>query len=123
MKYILLPLVALCLASCGKKDAPAALSTPAASGNHDATGPVTEATLGVKFYPGARLVTSGETPDLVSANLETSDSGDKVAAFYEAELGTKAVGTMIKGQKDGKLIVVVTSPSGSGTAMSIMRKK
>lgn len=124
MKYILPLLTAFCLISCEKKGvAPAAPAAPAANGNHDASGPLTEAKLGLKFYPGSRVVTSGETAEVLSVNLETSDEVAKVLAFYEAELGAKATGGKIKVTKDKRLTIVSTAPSGGGTAVSIMVKK
>lgn len=122
MKHCLTLLVACCLISCEKK-VEVAPAPPAASGNHDASGPLTEAKLGLKYYPGARVVTSGETSDLFSANLQTSDEPAKVIAFYETELGVKATGGKIKTTKDNHLMVVSTAPSEGGTAVSIMVKK
>lgn len=122
MKYIIPLLAAFCLISCEKKEA-VAPAAPAANRNHDASGPLTEATLGLKFYPGSRVVTSGETAEVLSANLETSDEVAKVIAFYEAELGQKATGGKIKVTKNNHLTIVSTAPSGGGTAVSIMVKK
>lgn len=125
MKHLLPLVLALSLVSCGQKDGPAKPTPPkAASGNHDAAGPITEAKLGVKIYPGSRIVTSGETAEIVSANLETGDAAEKVIKFYEEELGTaKDASGMIKAKKDGRTFVVNAVPSGAGTAVSIMGKK
>jgi hypothetical protein len=125
MKQLLLLALALTLIGCGPKSEPSSSAAPKASGgNHDAGGPITEAKLGTKLYPGARIVTSGETDEIVSANLETSDTTEKVIAFYENELGAaKGSSSMVKVKKNGRTFVVSTSPSGSGTAISIMVKK
>lgn len=97
-----------------------------ASGNHDAGGPITEARLGLKIYPGAAIVTSGETDDIVSANLRTPDPAAKVSAFYETELSAKATGDgagyQISGQKGSRKFVVSINNDGN-TNVSIMGKK
>jgi hypothetical protein len=107
------------VAGCGN-------STADASGNHDATGPITEARLGVKIYPGAAIVTSGETDEIVSANLRTPDPAAKVSAFYEAELGAKATGDLasyqISGRKGGRSYGITINNDGN-TNVSIMGKK
>ena len=46
----------------------------------------------MRFYPGSKIVTSGETDEVVSANLRTADAPDKVREFYEGEPGAKATG-------------------------------
>jgi hypothetical protein len=101
-------------------------SKPAATGSQDASGPITEAKLGVKIYPGATIVTSGETDEVVSANLRTSDPVQKVVAFYEAELGAKASGDsvtyQISGPKGGKTYAIAINNDGP-TNVSIMGKK
>jgi hypothetical protein len=92
----------------------------------EATGPITEARLGVKIYPGASIVTSGETDEIVSANLRTSDPAAKVSAFYETELGAKATGDtvnyQISGQKGGRNFAITINNYGN-TNVSIMGKK
>ena len=109
MKYLLLFAAVAFVAGCGD-------SKPAATGNHDASGPITEARLGLKIYPGATIVTSGETDEVVSANLRTSDPVAKVTAFYETELGAKASGDTVTYQISGQ--------KGDGmTNVSIMGKK
>jgi hypothetical protein len=117
------------LAACSPKPSStsgdAATSSSAPSRNHDASGPITEAKLGVKIYPGARIVTSGETDEVVSANLETGDGVAKVCEFYQKELGSEgpAGSVHVTGTKNGRLYVVSLAPSGTGTAISIMGKK
>ena len=122
-----LPVLALTLAlvGCGPKNETATADAPKENtGNHDAGGPITEAKLGVKIYPGARIVTSGETDEVVSANLETPDSAEKVTQFYEKELGTaKDASGMVMAKKNGRTYVVNAIPSGALTAVSIMGKK
>ena len=119
MKFLLLFAAIAFVVGCGD-------SKPAATGSHDASGPITEARLGVKIYPGATIVTSGETDELVSANLRTSDPVEKVIAFYETELGAKASGDtvtyQISGQKGGKTYVIAINNDGM-TNVSIMGKK
>jgi hypothetical protein len=78
-----------------------ATSKTDASGNHDASGPITEARLGIKLYPGAAIVTSGETDQVVSANLRTPDPLEKVIGFYETELSTKGSGDLALYQISG----------------------
>ena len=113
MKYFLLFAAVAFVVGCGNAKTD---STPAATGSHDTTGPITEARLGVKIYPGAKVVTSGETDELVSANLRTSDPVEKAVAFHETELGAKASGDtvtyQISGQKGDRM-----------TNVSIMGKK
>jgi hypothetical protein len=103
-----------------------ATSTTDASGNHDASGPIAEARLGMKIYPGAQIVTSGETDQVVSANLRTPDSPEKVIGFYEAELGAKGSGDpamyQISGQKGGRKFSVSINRDDS-TNVSIMGAK
>ncbi len=123
MKTVLILAIAFTLASCGPEQK--STGSAASSGNHDAGGPISEARLGLKIYPGSRIVTSGETDEVVSANLVTSDSSTKVIEFYEQELGIKAeAGTaMISAKKNGRAFVVSLAKSGGGTAISIMGKK
>ena len=87
---------------------------------------VTESSLGLKFFPEARVVTSGETAELVSANLQVAKPSAEVVKFYENELGLpesgKSSGTF-KGEKHGKVTVVSINSDASGTNVSIMRKK
>lgn len=107
------------VAGCGN-------STADASGNHDASGPITEARLGLKIYPGAAIVTSGETDEIVSANLRTPDPPAKVIAFYETELSAKGAGDLatyeISGQKGGRNYAITINNDGA-TNVSIMGKK
>src|SRR5579862_4236104 len=101
MKHLLSAtlLAAICTLSVGcshgnndKSGGTAADAPKTTSGNHDPGGPISEERLGVKIYPGAKLVTSGETDEVVSANLFTTDPADQVVKFYAAELGAKING-------------------------------
>ena len=104
-------------------------AAPAASGgggSHDASGPISEAALGVKIYPGAKIVTSGETAEVVSANLQTADAPEKVVEFYRKELGLPAEGpaaTEVSGKKNNRLYVISVNRSEGVTSVSIMAKK
>jgi hypothetical protein len=97
-----------------------------AAQSHDASGPISEARLGLKLYPGATIVTSGETDDVVSANLRTPDPAEKVIAFYERELGAKGSGDrasyQLSGSKGGKTYAIAINNDGA-TNVSIMGKK
>jgi len=110
------------IAGCGNSTA----ASEPQSGNHDASGPISEARLGVKIYPGATIVTSGETDEIVSANLRTPDPVSKVSAFYENELGAKGAGDVanyqISGQKGGRKYAITINNDGN-TNVSIMGKK
>ncbi|MEO6787220.1 MAG: hypothetical protein ABI318_13900 [Chthoniobacteraceae bacterium] len=125
MKQLISLALVLTLCGCGPKNEVSTSDAPKNStGSHDAGGPITEAKLGVKIYPGARIVTSGETEEVVSANLETSDAPEKVIKFYEQELGAaKDSSGMVMAKKNGRTFVVNAVPSGAGSAVSIMGKK
>jgi len=101
-------------------------SKTASSGSNDAGGPITEAKLGIKLYPGAAIVTSGETDQVVSANLRTPDPAEKVIGFYETELGTKGSGDpavyQISGQKGGRKFAISINRDDA-TNVSIMGVK
>src|SRR4051812_38289660 len=96
MKIYPLLFAALMIVGCGCGSDSAATSnapsTSPASQTPNPTASITEEQLGVKMYPGARVVTSGETPEVVSANLETTDEAAKVVSFYEGELGATGTG-------------------------------
>jgi hypothetical protein len=111
---LLLGIMAVAL-GCGSKTA------------SDPGGPITEDRLGVKIYPGATIVTSGETDEVVSANLRTGDPAAKVIAFYEGELGTKGSGDpaayTIAGEKKGKKYAISINADQGSTNVSILGKK
>ncbi len=91
--------------------------------------PMTEGRIGIKFYPGARVVTGGETPELISANLETTVSIQKVVEFYQREtpqlvLSGDPSNAMFEGEIEGKKTVLSAMPTnGGGTAISIIVRK
>src|SRR4051812_22628139 len=99
MKYLAL-LGVLIAAGCSKEPQPAAAAAPepakpqaSSALTPDNTAPpaqedaaMTEDRIGAKFYPGARVVTGGDTSDVLSANLETPDAIEKVVAFYQKEM-------------------------------------
>ncbi len=95
------------------------------SGSHDPGGPISEERLGVKIYPGAKLVTSGETDEVVSANLFTTDPAEKVVKFYTQELGADFNGPAltISGQKNGRAYSISIIPDTGGTSVAILGKK
>jgi len=95
------------------------------SGNHDPGGPISEQRLGVKIYPGAKIVTSGETDEVVSANLFTSDPAEKVVKFYAQELGAEYSGVKlsIMGEKNGRKYAISIIPDTGGTSVAILGKK
>jgi hypothetical protein len=118
------------LAACGPKsgsgDQPASSSSSSApSRNQGASTSISEAKLGIKIYPGARIVTSGETAEVVTVDLATSDPVAKVCEFYQKELGSEGPpgSVHVTGTKNGRTYVVSLAPSGTGTAISIMGKR
>src|SRR5664280_311370 len=121
--FAALAALVLGLAACSPKSGDEVASS--SSGSHDPSGPISEAALGVKIYPGARIVTSGETDEVVSANLETTDAPAKVAQFYQQQLGLPADANsmLVSGSKGGKTYAISITPSEGGTAVSIMGKK
>jgi uncharacterized lipoprotein len=124
------PLVLTLLIGCKPKSessaTPAQNGAATSSGNHDATGPISEGALGLKIYPGARIVTSGETAEVVSANLQTTDSAEQVVKFYQNELGlpTDAAPTMdLTGKKNNRMYAISVNRSEGLTSASILGKK
>jgi hypothetical protein len=100
--------------------------TPKKGGDsHDAGDPISEATLGLRFYPGACVVIGGVAEDVVSANLETGDAPEKVGTFYQAELGLTLDPSMrrLTGTKGGRHFVISIVPFGEGATISIIGKK
>ena len=125
-------ITAVCTLSVGcphsgndKNNGPAADTSKTTSGNHDPGGPISEERLGVKIYPGAKIVASGETDEVVSANLFTTDSSDKVVKFYSQELGADYNGPTltISGHKNGRQYAISIIPDTGGTSVAILGKK
>lgn len=124
MRPLALGLLICCLAACGSPPSSDSSRVNKAPVPGDPLKPLTEADLGLKFYPGSRTVTSGQADGALSANLETSDGVRKVAAFYEHELGTKAQVnsdlTTVEGEKDSVKYAVAITASKGKTSISIM---
>ncbi len=117
------------------------------SGNFEIQGPdgkvaaggvgmVSEAQLGVPFYPdskelaGSMSMQTDEGENVVSVR-ETSDSPDKVKAFYESKLG-KPTGTVVSGDSffgnwdsGGRVTTVMVTKAEKSTTITItnLRKK
>ncbi|HTQ09968.1 MAG TPA: hypothetical protein VMI31_07865 [Fimbriimonadaceae bacterium] len=93
-----------------------------------APAPVTEAALGLPFYPGATVKGGRAQGKLVNADLETSDAPGKALEFYEKALGVKAIWrapvTWFEGSKGGyKYAVTVMAQKGQKTEISIMGER
>jgi hypothetical protein len=103
------------VAGCGS--APTPSTSPSQSPSQSA------APKGSNKYPGAQ--TSKDTAQLVEQT--TSDDPEKVAAFYEKELGAKAVTmnglTTIEGTRNGKKTVVAVTKANGQTSISVMTDK
>lgn len=121
----LLPLLLLCfsLFGCDKKSSPPEQAPESSS---QPSGPLTEERLGLKIFPGAKVVTSGETVEVVSMNLRTGEPAKTVVKFYEQELGLaesgKGAGTIVGTKNNVKYAVSVVA-EGEVTNISIMGKK
>lgn len=81
----------------------------------------------VAIYPGAKIVSNGENNGVKGANLEISDSKEKVISFYAKELGVtpdpSGAGNLA-GSKNGHKIQIIVTDAGSGkTAVSIIQPK
>jgi hypothetical protein len=106
----------------------------AKSGNlRTSTQPVSEADLDVDFYPGAeqkmnvRMTIAGK--DTLTATFLSSDTKDKVIAFYQNSIGPKAQfqannngGTFMLDKGSGETVIVTISqqPSMSGGQTQIV---
>jgi hypothetical protein len=85
--------------------------------------PVTEADLGVPLYPGAKVnaehamkVDAGDGSTMASLQLESTDSADKVADFYRAQLKSMAGGRELTDMRTGDAHVLsLSDPSGAET--------
>lgn len=114
-------------------------ATPATTGGGTASmGGVTEADLGVPFYPGSKekpnasAKTSANGMDVVTCVRTTSDAPDKVLAFYKDKAtaagftvtSAAAGGTSgLSGMKDGGKVILAVGcakdPTGSDNMISI----
>lgn len=102
--------------------APAQTGTPASPG----PSPVPVVDLGVPIYPGATASEGGGQLSLGAGGIKvqqftTSDSVDKVAAFYKEKLGAKEVvslspgSAMVQGLGANGVVTTVTIATDSGT--------
>ncbi len=82
---------------------------------------------GVAVYPGAKIASNGENNGVIGANLEITDSKEKVIAFYAKELGVTpdpSGASNLSGTKNGHKIQIIVTDAGSGkTAVSIIQPK
>jgi hypothetical protein len=161
---LIIAVLALAISGCGKSPesakpaaaAPAAQQAPstlpaqaggiALAGSQCKTSPtpvisatVTEAEVGVPFYPGAKLgnTTNSTGPDgtIVAVQQETTDPPEKVLAFYRARLTAVAAGRELVGggppDSNGNSLLelgegpgapgiqILTTGSSQGTTFSI----
>jgi len=108
------------------------ISTPDGTISTSKNSNLSAADLGTDPYPGA---TSGDgsmnmkTPNgsMVTATYNTTDSSDKVVAFYRAKLGDQTSivqsndGTVLSsGDKEKDNIVITVTPEGSSTKIAIL---
>jgi hypothetical protein len=91
-------------------------------------GDFTEEQVGVKFYPGADQFQSKEYDEagmhIVEVGLSTTDSADKVHAFYEGEIRAKAMPmspgfASIQANRGGKHYEVSTGQFGDEITITI----
>jgi hypothetical protein len=108
------------------------ISTPGGTISTSKNSNISAADLGTDPYPGA---TSGDgsmnmkTPggSMVTAVYNSTDSADKIVAFYKAKLGDQASivqtndGTVLSsGDKDKENIVITITPQGSSSKIAII---
>jgi hypothetical protein len=101
---------------------------------------VTEAEIGLPFYPGASLVENASSkvssPEgtMATVQLNSRDAPDKVAAFYREQLRSRAQGkatfagegaaTLMLGDEDGKSgWQVSVSRADAGSAITIVASR
>ena len=85
---------------------------------------IVESTLGVRIYSPSRVLKSQDTDEIVSADLETSDSPEKVIAFYERELrAERDVTGMIMTRKGDRTYLVSAIREAGRTLVWIMGQK
>jgi hypothetical protein len=108
------------------------ISTPEGTISTSKNSNISAADLGTDPYPGA---TTGDgsmnmkTPSgsMVTAVYNTTDSAEKVSAFYKAKLGDQAsvvrtndATVLSSGEKDKENIVITITPEGSSTKIAII---
>lgn len=124
MKFLTLLSVCALFGACDKKSA--APDKPPEAAPAQPSGPLSEERLGLKIFPGAKIVTSGETAEIVSMNLRTGEPPAAAIKFYEQELALpesgKGSGTVV-GTKNKIRYAVSVMPEGANTNISIMGKK
>lgn len=84
---------------------------------------------GLKAYPGAKLVSrmnmagSGDNADAGASmvTLETTDSSDKVMAFYKDQL--KAQGVVVESEMSTPDLIMLVGKAKSGEAVQVMASK
>jgi hypothetical protein len=124
VKKLLLLALFLSFVACDKK--PVSGPPPPGKKESAAVEPISEEKLGVKIFPGAKIITSGEAGEIVSANLRTSEPGAAVVKFYEQELGIPESGRTsgtVAGTKNNIQYGISVIPSDGTTNVSIMGKK
>ena len=127
MKTVLLIALAVGSVGCNKKP----VDAPAPPGKKDAAaavpaGPISEENLGIKIFPGAKIVSSGESPQIVSANLRAREPGAAIVKFYELELGLPESGRAagaVSGTKGDISYGISVIPGNSVTEISILGTK
>jgi hypothetical protein len=109
------------------------ISTPDGTITTGKTANVSATDLGVDPYPGAEVSGQGsmnmKTPNgsMVTAGFTSTDSPDKIVAFYKDKLGAQAslvqsrTGTVISNGEDEKNKVMITiTPQGSSSKIVII---
>jgi len=94
---------------------------------------ISEADLGTPIYPGASGTDAGSmnmktpTGSMVTAVFTSSDSSDKIVAFYKEKLGDQVSivqthnGTMLSaGDKDRDSVMVTINPEGNNSKIVIL---
>ena len=91
---------------------------------------VTEAELGLPFYPGAKQVDGGATRistgdgSTMSVGLHSADSADKVAGFYRDQLKAKAAGKQFMDMSGGDgnaTLMLADEKDKSSLQVSVMK--
>ena len=126
MKTLLLLALTVGSLGCNKKP----IDAPPPPGKKEpppvAAGPISEEILGIKIFPGARIVHSGDSAQLVSANLRASEPGAEIVKFYEQELGIPESGRAsgaVSGTKGNISYGISVIPGKAVTEVSILGTK